>query len=63
MKVAAPAFGQAGVVGSYQPPVQQSQPVVWNFSQTADFFTPQAVQEAHRQAAWQQFYQVPRLLS
>ena len=29
----------------------------WSPDQTAEFFSPQVVQEAHRQAAWQQYFQ------
>ena len=55
-----PVFGQLSQVGKHRPstaPVMPPQNLKWTIEQTAEFFDPKAVQEANRQAAWQQYYQ------
>jgi hypothetical protein len=57
-----PVFGKLSGVGKQR---QQATPyhhqanapnLHWTHEQTADFFNPSYAQEAHRQAAWQQYY-------
>jgi hypothetical protein len=55
-----PVFGQLSQVGKHRPsaaPAMPPQNLKWTIEQTAEFFDPKAVQEANRQAAWQQYYQ------
>jgi hypothetical protein len=55
-----PVFGQLSQVGKHRPAAAAAMPpqnLKWTIEQTAEFFDPKAVQEANRQAAWQQYYQ------
>jgi hypothetical protein len=59
-KPSQPVFGKPSAVGKFRPTpssLNHGRNLYWSPDQTAEFFSPQVVQEAHRQAAWQQYFQ------